>query len=129
MVCELVDIATLNLGVRAECFQGEGALSGNLRRHLIVRRSANIDVVLKRTLNSDGNGFESLKEWKVTGGGGVVTQSSICFSRKYCHKVRQAGLKCRHAITFCWCTEFKQLFVVSYSALTVAFNVTQPLHT
>ena len=67
MVCELVDIATLNLGVRAECFQGEGALSGNLRRHLIVRRSANIDVVLKRTLNSDGNGFESLKEWKVTG--------------------------------------------------------------
>ena len=69
MVCELVDIATLNLGVRAECFQGEGALSGNLRRHLIVRRSANIDVVLKRTLNSDGNGFESLKEWKVTGGG------------------------------------------------------------
>jgi hypothetical protein len=70
MVCELVDIATLNLGVRAECFQGEGALSGNLRRHLIVRRSANIDVVLKRTLNSNGNGFESLKEWKVTGGGG-----------------------------------------------------------
>jgi hypothetical protein len=69
MVCELVDIATLNLGVRAECFQGEGALSGNLRRHLIVRRSANIDVFLKRTLNSDGNGFESLKEWKVTGGG------------------------------------------------------------
>jgi len=69
MVCELVDIATLNLGVRAECFQGEGALSGNLRRHLIVRRSANIDVVLKRTLNSDGNGFESLKEWKVTCGG------------------------------------------------------------
>ena len=68
MVCELVGIATLNLGVRAECFQGEGALSGNLRRHLIVRRSANIDVVLKRTLNSDGNGFESLKEWKVTGG-------------------------------------------------------------
>ena len=67
MVCELVDIATLNLGARAECFQGEGALSGNLRRHLIVRRSANIDVVLKRTLNSDGNGFESLKEWKVTG--------------------------------------------------------------
>ena len=67
MVCELVDIATLNLGVRAECFQGEGALSGNLRRHLIVRRSANIDVVLKRTLNSNGNGFESLKEWKVTG--------------------------------------------------------------
>ena len=67
MVCELVDIATLNLGVRAECFQGEGALSGNLRRHLIVRRSANIDMVLKRTLNSDGNGFESLKEWKVTG--------------------------------------------------------------
>ena len=51
MVCELVDIATLNLGVRAECFQGEGALSGNLRRHLIVRRSANIDMVLKRTLN------------------------------------------------------------------------------
>ena len=67
MVCELVDIATLNLGVRPECFQGEGALSGNLRRHLIVRRSANIDMVLKRTLNSDGNGFESLKEWKVTG--------------------------------------------------------------
>ena len=67
MICELVDIATLNLGVRAECFQGEGALSGNLRRHLIVRRSANIDMVLKRTLNSDGNGFESLKEWKVTG--------------------------------------------------------------
>ena len=53
--------------VRAECFQGEGALSGNLQRHLIVRRSANIDMVLKRTLNSDGNGFESLKEWKVTG--------------------------------------------------------------
>jgi len=67
MVCELVDIATLNLGVRAECFQGEGALSGNLQRHLIVRRSANIDMVLERTLNSDGNGFESLKEWKVTG--------------------------------------------------------------
>ena len=67
MICELVDIATLNLRVRAECFQGEGALSGNLRRHLIVRRSANIDMVLKRTLNSDGNGFESLKEWKVTG--------------------------------------------------------------
>ena len=67
MVCELVDIATLNLGVRAECFQGEGALSGNLRRHLFVRSSANIDMVLKRTLNSDGNGFESLKEWKVTG--------------------------------------------------------------
>ena len=69
MVCELVDIATLNLGVRAEleCFQGEGALSGNLQRHLIVRRSANIDMVLKCTLNSDGNGFESLKEWKVTG--------------------------------------------------------------
>lgn len=67
MVCELVDIATLNLVVRAECFQGEGALSGNLRRHLIVRRSANIDMVLKCTLNSDGNGFESLKEWKVTG--------------------------------------------------------------
>ena len=40
MVCELVDIATLNLGVRAECFQGEGALRGNLRRHLIVRRCA-----------------------------------------------------------------------------------------
>ena len=34
---------------------------------IIVRRSANIDLVLKRTLNSDGNGFESLKEWKVTG--------------------------------------------------------------
>ena len=63
MICELVDIATFNLGVRAECFQGEGALSGNLRRHLIARRSANIDMVLKRTLNSD----ESLKEWKVTG--------------------------------------------------------------
>ena len=47
-------------------------MSGNLRRHLIVRKSANIniDMVLKRTLNSDGNGFESLKEWKVTGGGG-----------------------------------------------------------
>ena len=88
MVCELVDIATLNLGVRAECFQGEGALSGNLRRHLIVRRSANIDVVLKRTLNSDidGNGFESLKEWKVIGplirGGGIFlqSQSSICLN-------------------------------------------------
>ena len=66
-ICKLVDIATLNLGVRAECFQGEGALSGNLRRHLIVRRSANIDMVLKCTLNSDVNGF---KEWKVTGGGG-----------------------------------------------------------
>ena len=62
-----MDSATLNLGVRAECFQGEVALSGNLQRHLIVRRSANIDVVLKRTLNSNGNGFESLKEWKVTG--------------------------------------------------------------
>ena len=69
MVCELVDIVTLNLGAKAECFQGEGPLSGNLRRHLIVRRSANIDVVLKRTLNSDGNGFESLEEWKVTGRG------------------------------------------------------------
>jgi len=67
MVCELVDIATLNFGARAECFQGEGALSGNLRRHLIVRRSARIDMVLKRTLNSDTNGFESLMEWKVTG--------------------------------------------------------------
>ena len=75
MVCELVDIATLNLGVQAECFQGEGALSGNLRRHLILRRSANIDMVLKRTLNSDGNGFESLKESKVTGprGGGTIS--------------------------------------------------------
>ena len=67
MFCELVDSTTLNLGTRAECFQGEGALSGNLQRHLIVRRCSNIEMVLKCRLNSNGNAFESLKEWKVTG--------------------------------------------------------------